>query len=82
MHQFFEKGEVYVFNNNDSITSSTFVYNGLKALMVFNFFSADWYKGRLTDEELAALENPPTPKPKPTGASRRKPSRPPLKTQA
>lgn len=39
--------------------------------------SADWYKGRLTDEELAALENPPTsPKPKVTVSSRRKPSRP------
>lgn len=23
----------------------------------------DWYKGQLTDEQLEALENPPTPKP-------------------
>jgi len=37
----------------------------------------DWYKGQLTDEQLDALENPPTPKPKPvsSGTSRRKPQR-------
>ncbi|XP_038209139.1 protein obstructor-E [Zerene cesonia] len=37
----------------------------------------DWYKDRLTDAELDALENPPVAKPKPSGApSRRKPQRP------
>lgn len=40
-------------------------------------YSADWYKGQLTDAELDALENPPTAKPKPAGSpSRRKPNRP------
>ncbi|RZC38876.1 cuticular protein analogous to peritrophins 3-B [Asbolus verrucosus] len=43
---------------------------------------ADWYKGRLTDEQLAELENPPTPKPRPTKVSRRKPSRPPRPASA
>lgn len=36
------------------------------------FSSADWYKGQLTDEELAALENPPTRKPRPATPIRRK----------
>ncbi|XP_052869087.1 protein obstructor-E [Anopheles cruzii] len=40
---------------------------------------ADWYKDRLTDEQLEALENPPTPKPKPQSnaskPSRRRPSK-------
>lgn len=37
----------------------------------------DWYKGQLTDDQLYALENPPTPRPKPSSGtvSRRKPSR-------
>lgn len=35
-------------------------------------YSADWYKGQLTDEELAALENPPTRRPRPTTEIRRK----------
>lgn len=41
------------------------------------FFSKDWYKGQLTDEELDALENPP-PKPKPSsgGQHRRKGAKP------
>lgn len=44
---------------------------------IISFYSADWYKGQLTDAELDALENPPTPKPKPAGSSsRRKPNRP------
>ncbi|XP_056643143.1 protein obstructor-E-like [Diorhabda sublineata] len=33
---------------------------------------ADWYKGRLTDEQLMELENPPTPRPKATKVSKRK----------
>ncbi|CAH0559067.1 unnamed protein product [Brassicogethes aeneus] len=33
---------------------------------------ADWYKGRLTDEELMKLEFPPTPRPKGTKVSKRK----------
>lgn len=37
------------------------------------YCSADWYKGRLTEQQLAELENPPTPRPKATkGAGRRK----------
>lgn len=43
----------------------------------------DWYKDRLSDDELYELENP-TPKPtktKPSVPSRRKPSRPPRKNQ-
>ncbi|KAB0800397.1 hypothetical protein PPYR_06137 [Photinus pyralis] len=40
---------------------------------------ADWYKDRLTDEQLDALENPPTPRPRPTGPiNRRKPARKPV----
>lgn len=38
----------------------------------FVYFSADWYKGRLTDKQLDELENPPTPRPKATKVSRRK----------
>ena len=49
--------------------------------MIFIFFSADFYKGRLTDKELADLENPPTTpktiKEKGKVASKRRPSRPP-----
>ncbi|XP_060526256.1 protein obstructor-E-like [Cylas formicarius] len=37
---------------------------------------ADWYKGRLTEQQLKELENPPTPKPKATKVSKRRP-RPP-----
>ncbi|XP_030748994.1 protein obstructor-E [Sitophilus oryzae] len=33
---------------------------------------ADWYKGRLTDQQLKDLENPPTPKPKATKVSKRR----------
>ncbi|KAF5299351.1 hypothetical protein FQA39_LY02524 [Lamprigera yunnana] len=37
---------------------------------------ADWYKDQLTEEQLYALEHPPTPKPKPVSPiNRRKPSR-------
>jgi hypothetical protein len=46
---------------------------------VFIFFSADWYKGVLTDEELYNLENPKpkdSAKDKEAAANRRKPSRP------
>lgn len=32
------------------------------------FFSAEWYKGVLTDEELEALEHP-APKPKPKNSA-------------
>lgn len=40
---------------------------------------ADWYKGQLTDEQLYALENPPTAKPKSkTPINRRKPVRRPV----
>lgn len=49
--------------------------------MTFIFISVDFYKGRLTDKELADLENPPTTpktiKEKGVVASRRRPSRPP-----
>lgn len=47
------------------------------SLVKFFFFSKDWYKGQLTDEELDALENPP-PKPKPSsgGQHRRKGAKP------
>ncbi|XP_017770028.1 PREDICTED: uncharacterized protein LOC108557854 [Nicrophorus vespilloides] len=41
----------------------------------------DWYKGQLTDEQLEALENPPTPRPRPSSGvsrpSRRKPQKKP-----
>nr|AYA49996.1 cuticular protein analogous to peritrophins 3-B [Leptinotarsa decemlineata] len=33
---------------------------------------ADWYKGKLTDEQLYELENPPTPRPNATKVSKRK----------
>ncbi|XP_050304166.1 protein obstructor-E [Anthonomus grandis grandis] len=33
---------------------------------------ADWYKGRLTEQQLKDLENPPTPKPKATKVSKRR----------
>ncbi|KAH1012280.1 hypothetical protein HUJ05_011463 [Dendroctonus ponderosae] len=33
---------------------------------------ADWYKGRLTDQQLKDLENPPAPKPKATKVSKRR----------
>ncbi|KAJ8941131.1 hypothetical protein NQ318_004250 [Aromia moschata] len=33
---------------------------------------AEWYKGRLTEQQLADLENPPTPRPKANKVSRRK----------
>lgn len=45
---------------------------------LYFFFSVDWYKGVLTDEELYNLENPKPkePKDKEAAANRRKPSRP------
>lgn len=36
------------------------------------FYSADWYKGRLTEDQLKELENPTTPKPKATKVSKRR----------
>lgn len=33
---------------------------------------ADWYKGRLTEDQLKELENPTTPKPKATKVSKRR----------
>lgn len=48
------------------------------SILRINFYSADWYKDRLTDAELDALENPPTPPPskaKVKGPSRRKPAK-------
>ncbi|KFB49218.1 AGAP009790-PA-like protein [Anopheles sinensis] len=47
---------------------------------------ADWYKDRLTDKQLDELENPPTPKPKPSNSpskvSRRRPSKRPKQPEA
>lgn len=53
--------------------------NGKQALLKkiahpykFYFFSADWYKDQLTDEQLDALENPPKPKRPAAPINRRK----------
>lgn len=58
--------------------------NGCKLGQVFNDVSkncewarnvpecADWYKGRLTEDQLKELENPTTPKPKATKVSKRR----------
>lgn len=46
-------------------------------LIVFWFYSKDWYKDVLSDAELDALENPPKPVNKGASGSRRKaPKRP------
>lgn len=53
-------------------------------LIQWKYFSATWYKGQLTDEELEALENPPTTRKPDSGAPqrRKKPHRPSLRDRA
>lgn len=71
-HAKFLNGKIFdpPFNNYLSIDPKNIKFNR------FLYFSADWYKGRLTDKQLDELENPPTtttgrPKTK-KGSSRRK----------
>lgn len=54
----------------------TAIIIGIIYKLLIYYFSADWYKDQLTDEQLDALENPPKPKPRPVAPiNRRKPSR-------
>lgn len=70
----------WLIERNSIISVSILFEQRLTDSCFSSFYSKDWYKDQLTDEQLDALENPPPPKPA-GGSSRRKSSRPSQKSQ-